>query len=251
MRPRGRSVDEPSPELSLRTQTAEDAFRSAFHRLRPNADAPSFEVTFRPYAGLRSKVRYDRESKRIRASLSDLLRGAPAEVLEALATTLLWKLYGERVPSAARELYRRWVNTPAVQEDMLRARRSRGRKHLLPARGSVHDLSALFDQLNSRHFGAALRKPALGWTQHVARQQMGHYDPAHDAIAINRGLDAPGVPRLAVEFVLFHEMLHIKHPVQFRGSGRCVHTPEFIEEERRFPGYRQAKRMLRSLQLAL
>lgn len=222
-----------------------------FRRLKPRADAPSFEVTFRPYAGLRSNVRYDRESKCIRANLSDLLRDAPPEVMEALTTTLLSKLYGKRIPRRASKLYRGWVNTPATQEKMLHARRTRGSKQLLPPRGRFHDLDALFDQLNRCHFGAALRKPALGWSPRAARRQMGHYDPAHDAISINRAFDRPGVPRLALEYVLYHEMLHVKHPVQLRGSRRCVHTPEFLAEERRFPGYRQAKKMLHSMQLSL
>lgn len=234
----------------MRMGSAKNAFVRAFRRLRPQEDDPSFRVRFRPYAGLRSKVRYDRESRCFRADLSDILKDAPSEVLDAVATTLLWKLYGRRVPRSARSLYRRWINTPDTQEKMQVARRVRGRKHLLPPRGRVYDLDVLFDRLNQRHFEGALRKPTLGWSPHAARLQMGHYDPAHDAIAINRALDSHGAPQLAVRYVLYHEMLHLKHPVQLRNSRRCVHTPEFLAEERQFPGYREARRILRSLQRA-
>lgn len=233
---------------TLRTEDATETFTRAFRRLRPGKSTPSFQVSFRPYAGLRSKVKYDRGSGCIRADLSDMLQDAPAEVLEAVASTLLCKLYGRRVPRTAATLYRRWVNTPATQEKMMITRKARGTKHLLPPCGKAYDLNDLFDQLNECHFGGALRKPTLGWSPHAARRQMGHYDPAHDAISINRALDSPGVPQLAVGYVLYHEMLHLKHPTQLRGSRRCVHTPEFLAEERRFPGYRQARRWLRSLQ---
>ena len=118
---------------------------------------------------------------------------------------------------------------------------------MLPPRGRAHDLGALFDRLNRRLFARKLRKPALGWSPHEARRQLGHYDPAHDAIVVSRALDRPDVPVLAVEYVLYHEMLHVKHPVRLRGSRRCVHTPEFLADEQRFPGLDEAKRILLSL----
>ena len=233
----------------MRAENGSDTFLRAFRQLMPQEEAPCFQVRFRPYAALRSKVRYDRNDGCVKADLSDMLREAPADVLEAVAATLLSKLYGRRVPLSARRIYRRWVNSPATQERMLVVRGARGRKHLLPPRGKSHDLSALFDQLNRRHFAGALDKPTLGWSQHAALRQLGHYDPAHDAISINRALDSPSVPQLAVGSVLYHDMLHIKHPVQLPGCRRCVHTPEFLAEERQFPGYSEARRMLKSLQL--
>jgi hypothetical protein len=40
-------------------------------------------------------------------------------------------------------------------------------------------------------------------------------------------------------------MLHLKHPVRLRGSRRCVHSKEFLAEERMFPELAQAKNFLR------
>jgi len=34
---------------------------------------------------------------------------------------------------------------------------------------------------------------------------------------------------------VYHEMLHLKHPVRLRGSRRCVHSAEFQAEEKLFP----------------
>jgi predicted metal-dependent hydrolase len=50
---------------------------------------------------------------------------------------------------------------------------------------------------------------------------------------------------VVVEYIMFHEMLHLKHPVKLRGSRRCVHSREFIEEEKLFPDIAQAKKFLR------
>ena len=237
----------PTSKTRISTESVAEIFEAEFVRLMPSDHAPQFRASFRPYARLRSTVRYDPKTKCVRINLSDLLRTAPAEVLEALAVTLLGRLYRCPIPRRARRVYRRWVNSPATQERMLEVRRDRGSKTMLPPEGRAHDLESIFASLNRRHFESALRKPALGWTRHPARRRMGHYDPAHDAIAINRALDSPAVPKIALEYVLFHEMLHVKHPVRVRNGRRFVHTPEFLAEERRFPGYREARKILRLL----
>jgi predicted metal-dependent hydrolase len=50
-----------------------------------------------------------------------------------------------------------------------------------------------------------------------------------------------------VEYIVYHEMLHLKHPVKLRGSRRCVHSREFQAEEKLFPHLDQAKAFLRLL----
>ena len=186
-------------------------------------------------------------SRTIQVNLSDMLRDAPADVLDSLAAMLLSKLYRQRIPKDTRRRYELWTHTQAVQDRMLAVRRERGRKHVLPPAGTVHDLDALFDTLNLRHFAGHLRKPSLGWSLRASRRRLGHYDPAHDMIVISRIFDRARAPELALEYVLFHEMLHVKHPAELRGTRRCVHTPDFQAEERKFPGYERAKELLRSL----
>ena len=64
---------------------------------------------------------------------------------------------------------------------------------------------------------------------------------------ISRAFDRARVPRYAVEYILFHEMLHLKHPVKLRGSRRCVHSTEFQNEEKLFPQLEEAKKFLKTL----
>ena len=80
-----------------------------------------------------------------------------------------------------------------------------------------------------------------------ARNLLGHYDPAHNAIIVSRIFDHPKVPRYAVEYIVYHEMLHLKHPVRLRGSRRCVHSREFQAEEKLYPQLEEAKRFLKNL----
>ena len=63
---------------------------------------------------------------------------------------------------------------------------------------------------------------------------------------VSRIFDHPRVPRSAVEYIVYHEMLHLKHPVRLRGSRRCVHSAEFQAEEKLFPQLEEVKQFLRA-----
>jgi len=59
--------------------------------------------------------------------------------------------------------------------------------------------------------------------------------------------DHPQVPRYAIDYIMYHEMLHLKHPVKLRGTRRCVHSAEFQAEEQRFENVDAAKAFLKRL----
>jgi hypothetical protein len=61
-----------------------------------------------------------------------------------------------------------------------------------------------------------------------------------------------GVSKLQISlgrrmYIVYHEMLHLRHPVKMRGSRRCVHGKEFRADENAFPQIEEAKRMLKGL----
>ncbi len=222
-------------------------FERVFRALKPRTEPPEFSVQFYPYAGLNSTIRMEAGHRRVRVRMSDMLDEAPAHVQEALAVILISKLYRKRSPERAENDYRDWSTSPAIRQLAKETRRTRGRKQMAHPRGQVHDLDALFAELNARFFAAELRKPALGWSRGESRQMLGHYDSAHDAIVISRVFDQPNVPRYLLEYVLYHEMLHVKYPTEMRRQRRCVHTPAFKAEERLFPRYEEANRVLKNL----
>jgi predicted metal-dependent hydrolase len=111
----------------------------------------------------------------------------------------------------------------------------------------VWDLEEVFESLNRRFFHGLLGRPTLTWSAHVAKRMLGHYDSAHNTIVVSRVFDRPGTPRYAIEYLLYHEMLHLKHPVRVRAGRRCVHSREFQAEERLFPEHEQAREYLKRL----
>jgi predicted metal-dependent hydrolase len=55
------------------------------------------------------------------------------------------------------------------------------------------------------------------------------------------------VPRYAIDYLVYHEMLHLKHPVTMHGGRRCVHSKEFQADEELFSRFEEAKEFLKRL----
>ena len=200
-------------------------------------------VRFYRFVSINNTIRLRQGELYIR--ISDLLEGAPEPILHAIAHILLAKLYRKPVDRGLSARYRRYISSHDVAAKARLVRQMRGRKHIRSPRGHHYHLEEIFDDLNRRFFHGLMGRPQLTWSQNHAHSSLGHYDPAHNAIVISRVFDQPRVPRYAVEFILFHEMLHLKHPVKLKGSRRCVHSREFRAEEKMFPELEQARRFLR------
>jgi predicted metal-dependent hydrolase len=226
-------------------EALEVIFSDTYRELRPRAPMPSWDIRFYRFAHVNNTIRL-REGK-IYARLSDVLQAAPESVLRAIAHILLAKLYRKPVSPLASARFRRHVNSESVSRHAEHIRQSRGHKRLLGAQGETYDLNEVFDSLNRQFFHGLMGRPILTWSGHAARRILGHYDAAHNTIVISKIFDRPRTPRYAIEYLVYHEMLHLKHPVKLRGSQRCIHPPAFQQEERAFPELAAARAYLKRL----
>ena len=227
------------------TRTLLPLLQETYRELRPRAPFPEFELQFYPFVNINNTVRLS--DGRMKLRLSDLLESAPEPVLKAIIHILLAKIYRRPIDRAHSSRYRRHIASREMMQKAQRVRQMRGRKRLESAQGRCYDLDEVFDTLNVRFFHGLLGRPQMSWSAERARHLLGHYDPAHNAIIISKVFDQPHVPRLAMEYIVYHEMLHLKHPVKIRGSRRCVHGKEFREEEKAFPRLEAARLFLKSL----
>jgi predicted metal-dependent hydrolase len=220
-------------------------FQESYRELRPRDPIPELKVDFFAFTSIKNTIRM-REG-RLLVRLSDLLEGAPATVLQAIAHILLAKMYRKPIEREAAVRYRRYISSQDISRKAHLVRQMRGRKRLHSAQGHTYDLEAVFEDLNTRFFHGLLARPQLTWSRNHSRNSLGHYDPAHNAIVVSRIFDHPRVPQYAVDYIVYHEMLHLKHPVRLRGSRRCVHSAEFQAEEKLFPQLAEVKRFLKQL----
>jgi hypothetical protein len=223
----------------------EDIFRDALTEVRPQVHVERVDLVYRPYVSATAKVQW--RNGRLEVRLADFFQGAPRTAIESLAHILAHKMF--RRPPAVFHLqrYRRFLNAPEIRRQLHRVRQQRGRKYVSGAQGRHYNLLPMFEDLNLRFFHGLMSRPDLGWSRGASRSILGHYDPSHNAIILSRLLDSPAAPLLAVEYVLYHEMLHLRHPAEHHGHRRHVHTPAFRKDEKLFPRLGEAREALKTL----
>src|SRR5258707_3355150 len=217
-------------------------FQRMFTRLGCDGRPPRFRVEFYPYSSLTLTIRRREEVVFVR--FSDLLRRAPLPVLEAAAALLLSRVYRRRAPASLVDPYLEYSRSGRTRTRMNQMRLRRVRLRHSGAQGRHFDLEKMFDELNGKYFARELQKPHISWSLRGWRRQFGCYDTGPNQILLNRRLDHPRVPQSAVEYVLFHEMLHVKHPTRRSGCSLVSHSREFRAEEKRFTEFERARRIL-------
>ena len=224
----------------------ETIFRRAHRELRPRTPIPEMKIEFFPFAGLNHTARL--HENRLMIRVSDIFTDASPEIYHSLAVILLAKLYRKKIDHTYHEAYRTFILTETMQErarivrnDRCRLTRTRG------TQGRFVDLNAVFDRLNDQYFENTLVKPRLSWSAKKTRYVLGRFDITHNTIFISRIFDSLDVPISVTEFVMFHEMLHVKHQSRVKDSRLVVHTPEFKVEEKRFAFYHESKAWLKRI----
>jgi Predicted metal-dependent hydrolase len=213
----------------------EEAFRSLNGKTQPS----EIDVSFYPYVGINHTIRLRNGKAFVR--IAEIFRDAPLDVQNALAWILVAKLFRKKVPPRALEIYNEFARSEEIQHRTYENRKKRGRKIITSAKGEFYDLDEIFDRLNRVYFRNSMEKPVLTWSARKTFQRLGHHDSTHETIVISRSLDDRKVPPFVVDFVVYHEMLHIKHPTVHRNGRRYNHTPAFRRDEEKFEHFDEAE----------
>jgi len=213
-------------------------YEEAFRVLDAGRKVPAIEVSFYPYVGINHTIRVRQGIVYVR--LAELCEAAALDVQRALAFILVAKLLRKKIPPSVTEIYQSFVKSREMQTKAVENRRANGRKIITTARGETYNLEEIFSRLNESYFRNAIEKPTLSWSARKTYRVLGHHDSTHRTIIISKTLDDAKVPQYVVEYVVFHEMLHIFHPTTHRDGRRYNHTPQFRRDERKFSDYERA-----------
>lgn len=162
----------------------------------------------------------------LRVRLHHMFLDADAFTIGAVA-----KYLGHDDPHASR-VVNRYIEAHAG-----RIRPNLRRTMRLVASGHVHDLEAIFRDLNRHYFGGAV-DAAITWGRALGAERprrssikLGSYSQAEKLIRVHRALDQAFVPRFMVEWIVYHEMLHHVLPMPLVNGRRVHHTAEFRARE--------------------
>ncbi len=225
--------------MNIQTDQVRELYREAFQWYDRKRDIPSIHISFYPYIGINHTIRI--RNGEIHVRISEICREMPLPCHKGLAYILVGKLLRKKIPAGAREVYSVYVKSAVVRELATANKRARGRKVVTTSKGRIFDLDEIFESLNRDYFRGAIPKPALTWSARNTYRILGHHDATHEHIAISRSLDSADVPRYVVEYIVFHEMLHIAHPTKHVNGRRYNHTAAFKRDERKFAHYQKAE----------
>jgi hypothetical protein len=196
--------------------------------------SPEPRVAFYPYADGKSTVR-ERDG-RLHFRLSEGLQGAPDEVLEGVLGILLARALGvpeTRLDASSVRAYKAYESK--------RPPPARSRKHIDPI-GRHRSLLESYLRVTMDLDLRLPQVPKLSWSKTVAGHRFGHWDPRHNVVVVSQILDDEQVPEFVLDYVLYHELLHILHPVRMgSGTKRIVHGAAFRRDERKFPRWQEGE----------
>lgn len=231
-------MTEPIPSADL-----QEAFFSAAALLgKPDVH---IESQYKKYASLKATL--ERTGNTLTAKVSPGFAAGGRDVLVGLALDLTARVFRMHVPDNAYvRAYRDFRQSQGSNQLNSALRRAHGRKRHLRAQGTWHDLNDIVLRMTREYpLLQTLSVPKIGWNAKGGSRILGFYDESTHEILINANLDQKRVPPYVLEYVVFHELLHAKHPVKHGRSRRTVHTPEFKTEERQYPLYDEAMEWLK------
>ena len=224
---------------SSQLEQIREFYAEAFRKYDAKRSVPNIYVTFYPYTGINHTIRL--RNGEIFVRIGDICREMPMLSQKGLAYILVGKLLRKKIVPGSDEMYSAYIKSDFIQKKAAESKLSRGRKVVTTSKGSIYDLEEIFAAVNAHYFGNALPKPMLTWSAKKTYRILGHHDATHNHITISQSLDSAETPRYIVEYVVFHEMLHIAHPTKTINGRRYFHTPEFRRDERKFAKYDAAE----------
>ena len=220
-------------------------FQEEYRALRPRAPMPPIHVRFRRFTSLNTTIRL-REGKIFVKPLRPARRRAGASSTPSRTSFSPSSIAS---PSAPRTTSATSASPPAPpSRTRPNSSAQRAAASATPDPKAATTISKKSStRLNTRFFGGLLGRPELTWSEHNAKRSLGHYDAAHNTIVVSRVFDRPSSPRYAIEYLLYHEMLHLKHPVKIARPAPLRPLPRIQSGRGTLPATGQALAFIKRL----
>lgn len=181
---------------------------------------------------------------RVELRLSDYLEDAPDDVLEAMVRAMHSRSRGisSDLPGTVTDHMSSDVFISGKRPTYIRRSRNLRRT----AVGDCRDLHGSVDRLLDSGLlsGEDIDNSYISWTRQDNRRRVGFCSTMFRVIGISSALDSPSVPEPVLDYVVYHECLHLRqryHP------GERSHDSRFRAWERMYPDWRSMEAILRKL----
>lgn len=197
-------------------------------------------VKFYPYTNLGSSIRVS--SGKLEFKIHSSYLKARTEELEAVIDLLLHKLLRQPIPENLDATIRNFYESQTEQKNRI----NKNRKRIERSSSRNAGLRAILESLNDSFLQIDLGDLEIFWAKSKSKTRLGHYDPVHKMIVINPILSLEYVPDFVLNYIVFHELLHVYFPVSRKKGRNVIHGREFKNFEKKFPDYKKANAWLKS-----
>ncbi len=134
--------------------------------------------------------------------------------------------------------------TKFIRQNSNRLKKSSYRRLNIKNQGKYHDLSDIYRSINNEYFEGKITS-SITWgtkckSHSVKKRTLGSYNKYSNTIRINPVLDTKRAPHYFIEFIVYHEMLHVDIDIKEKNGRRVIHSREFTQRERLFKHYKKA-----------
>ncbi|ABJ75937.1 M48 family metallopeptidase [Leptospira borgpetersenii] len=197
------------------------------------------EAKFFPYSNLGSSIRISSGKLEFKIH-SFYLKSEPGN-LEAVIDLLLYKLLKQPIPDELKSMIRKFYESHTTQN---RTNKNKKRIERSPIRNQK--LRLILENINQSYLKIDLSDLEIFWGKSKSTTRLGHYDPTHKMIVINPILSLESVPNFVLEYIVFHELLHVHFPIIRKKGRNVIHSREFKTFEKKFSDYKRANVWLKS-----
>ncbi|PJZ55007.1 SprT-like domain-containing protein [Leptospira adleri] len=193
---------------------------------------------FYPYANLGSAIRITPGvlEFKIHSSYSE------SAFLETVVELLLHKLLKLPIPNSIEEKIQTFYKLHSEEK----SKNKRRKKRIESSDSKNAILKEMLHRINQTYLGIDLSGIDIFWGKGSSKTRLGHFDPSHRMIVINPILGRQVVPAFVLEYIVFHELLHVYIPATRKNGKNIIHGKEFRSLERKYPDYLRANQWLKS-----
>ncbi len=185
-------------------------------------------------------------ANRVDLSLSDYLADAPDDAItEFVDSVIRMANGGNAIPMPT---YMDWVSDDRfiINKRKIFINRSKNMKdeHKGDCRDIMDSLDRLIDSGLVR--SSDIRNSWYVWTDKPNLRKVGYCSPLFRVVAISSALDSPDVPENVLDYVVFHETLHLRQGYR---PFQKPHDRDFKRMESEYPDRNTCERFLRSMKI--
>ena len=222
--------------------TTESTLKESFRTVGREYGYDNVDAEFVAFKEL--KIKWQRSYGKAEFKVSDYLSDAPADILDDIAKTLFSKISGSdaEYPDAMND----WMTSREFLEEKQPVYLRRSRNLTRTMRGDHRNLEDSYERLIKS--GMIKHDPDvhISWTRDPNVRRVGYCSVLMKVVAISSIFDSTTIPEFVLDYVLYHEFIHIE--AGFNPFGR-KHGPEFTKRERQYPQYEEAEDWLKRLSL--